>query len=75
MKLYCEKCKKVFEVSRDNSGDKAPCPKCNEMIALPETTVAPGVVLGDFLIEKLIACGGMVKFILPGSCRSTAMWR
>ena len=64
MKLYCDKCKKVFEVSRDNSGDKAPCPKCKEMIAVPETAVAPGVVLGDFLIEKLIACGGMGEVYL-----------
>ena len=64
MKLYCEKCKKVFEVSKDNSGDKTPCPKCNEMIAVPESNVAPGVVLGDFLIEKLIACGGMGEVYL-----------
>ena len=59
MKLFCEKCKKDFTVNREEAGNETACPGCGAAIAVPESNVAPGVVLGDFLIEKVIASGGM----------------
>ena len=59
MRLFCEKCKKDFAVNREEAGKEVACPKCENIIAVPESGVAPGVVLGDFLIEDTIASGGM----------------
>ena len=59
MKLFCEKCKKDFTVNREEAGMNVACPECGADVAVPESNVAPGVVLGDFLIEKVIASGGM----------------
>ena len=59
MKLFCEMCKKYFPVNPENSGSETACPTCGTSVAVPESNVAPGVVLGDFLIEKVIASGGM----------------
>ena len=59
MKLFCENCKKDFSVNCEELGSETACPMCGTAIAVPESNVAPGVVLGDFLIEKVIASGGM----------------
>ncbi len=57
MKVFCSNCQKIFAV--DTAEKAAPCPACQEEIPVPAEKVAPGVVLGDFLIEKLISVGGM----------------
>ena len=46
-------------MNREEAGKEVACPKCENIIAVPESGVAPGVVLGDFLIEDTIASGGM----------------
>ncbi len=58
MKLFCSKCSSVFSVE---AGDSAVvnCPQCNEEISRPESELAPGVVIGDFQIERSLSKGGM----------------
>ena len=59
MKLYCESCKKIFVQEMIADKAEVPCPECGNSVKMPEKTPGPGVVLGDFLIEKVISKGGM----------------
>ena len=59
MKLYCDTCQKVFPAPAGAGVSEAKCPQCGKGIPVPEKRVAPGVVIGDFLIEKPLSHGGM----------------
>ncbi|MBQ9500819.1 MAG: serine/threonine protein kinase [Lentisphaeria bacterium] len=59
MKLYCDTCQKVFPAAAEAGVTKVKCPQCGKEIPVPEKKVAPGVVIGDFLIEKPLSHGGM----------------
>ena len=58
MKLFCSKCSTIFPVESGESGAVS-CPKCNASVERPAGDLGPGVVVGDFLIEKSISKGGM----------------
>ena len=61
MKLFCEDCKKTFQVSDEAlQAGKAACPVCNREYTLSdESGIFPGRVIGDFVIESTIGKGGM----------------
>lgn len=59
MKLYCDKCKEPFPADVQPGSGTVPCPVCGAEITVPEKSVAPGVVIGDFLVEKPLSSGGM----------------
>lgn len=59
MKVYCEKCKKVFEAEKPAEGNDVACEFCKEKVPFPESSSSPGAVIGDFLIEREISRGGM----------------
>ena len=64
MKLFCSKCQKVFEAEKPSGSSSVKCPLCGGEQAYPETVPGPGVVVGDFLIEKLLSRGGMGEVFL-----------
>lgn len=64
MKIYCEKCKKVFEAEKPEEGNQVSCTFCREKVDFPESPTSPGAVIGDFLIEKEISKGGMGEVYL-----------
>ena len=59
MKLFCNACQTVFSIEPAEGIAETPCPDCGANIAVPEKKAAPGVVLGDFLIEQSLSQGGM----------------
>ena len=59
MKLFCNACKTVFPIETAEGVTETPCPACGVSVAVPEKKAAPGVVLGDFLIEQSLSQGGM----------------
>ncbi len=60
MKLYCVKCAAPFDCSASpGSVPQVNCPECGTPADLPSAEIAPGAILGDFLIEKEISRGGM----------------
>ena len=64
MKLFCAKCQKVFEAEKTADSTKVKCPVCGDEQEFPQTIPGPGVVVGDFLIEKLLSRGGMGEVFL-----------
>ncbi|MCQ2379214.1 MAG: serine/threonine protein kinase, partial [Victivallaceae bacterium] len=58
MRLRCRKCSNIFDAGNGTPGTPVPCPQCGTAAERPDR-VGPGVVLGDFLIEKSITSGGM----------------
>jgi len=64
MKLFCSKCQKVFEAEKPADSSTVKCPLCGGTQEFPETVPGPGVVVGDFLIEKLLSRGGMGEVFL-----------
>ena len=64
MKLFCKKCQKVFEAEKPLDSEVVKCPVCGEGQPYPKAVPGPGVVLGDFLIEKLLSRGGMGEVFL-----------
>ena len=64
MKLFCSTCQKVFEAEKSPDSPQVKCPKCGAAQDYPAVVPGPGVVLGDFLIEKLLSRGGMGEVFL-----------
>ena len=64
MKIYCEKCKKAFASSKGYGDHEDTCPDCGSVCVVPENATAPGAVIGDFLIRKLLSKGGMGEVFL-----------
>lgn len=64
MKLFCSKCQKVFEAEKPSDSSSVKCPLCGGEQEYPPTVPGPGVVVGDFLIEKLLSRGGMGEVFL-----------
>ena len=64
MKIYCEKCKKAFASSKNYGDAEDTCPDCGSVCAVPENASAPGAVIGDFQIRKLLSKGGMGEVFL-----------
>ncbi|MDR0933187.1 MAG: protein kinase [Victivallales bacterium] len=64
MKIYCNKCKKVFEAEKPANGDSVECTHCKEKIPFPKTPTSPGAVIGDFVIERELSKGGMGEVYL-----------
>ncbi len=64
MKLFCKKCSQIFKAEKPESGNTVNCPACKAEIPYPETPTSPGVVIGDFLIEKPLSKGGMGEVFL-----------
>ena len=64
MKFFCDQCKKAFSYD-DNAEGKISCPDCQSQFDNPgPKNLAPGVILGDFLIKGNISSGGMGQVFL-----------
>ncbi|MBR2873518.1 MAG: protein kinase, partial [Lentisphaeria bacterium] len=59
MKIYCPQCKKIITPELPDGAQEVNCPECSTAIPVPENDLAPGVVIGDFLLEKPLSSGGM----------------
>ena len=64
MKIYCGKCKKVFEAEKPEEGNLVKCTNCGEMVEFPASRTSPGAVIGGFVIERELSKGGMGEVFL-----------
>lgn len=59
MRFLCPICKGIVSVDNVNAGKNVACGHCQQEITVPKDNHSPGVVIGDFVIEKELARGGM----------------
>ena len=57
MQFQCQKCHSG--VVSGKGGEELECPKCKEKVTIPQEKYVPGSVIGDFVIIKEIARGGV----------------
>ena len=61
MNILCPNCGIVVRVPNDTGGTTYSCGQCAQEITVPNELPAPGIVLGDFVLESNIADGGMAS--------------
>ena len=59
LKFRCDHCSQKLEADSTVSSTEVQCPACDQFIVVPEIRIQPGVVIGDFVIEKPLGSGGM----------------
>ena len=64
MKFYCKKCDKQFAVKTDAPEGVQVCPECGADCGKFNGELGEGIVINDFLIEKLLSKGGMGEVFL-----------
>ena len=59
MKYLCKACREVLPAEESDAGEQAVCRKCGKPSVIPADRFAPGSVISDFEIIRLIAQGDM----------------
>ena len=59
MRFQCPVCKGIVAVDNTDLGLPVQCGLCNEIVTVPDSRVAPGAVIGDFIIQQELGRGGM----------------
>lgn len=59
MRFQCPFCKGIVEIDDSLAGSKVQCGNCQQVTAAPENRLAPGAIVGDFVIKKELSRGGM----------------
>lgn len=59
MRFQCPACKGIVSVNNKYLGHKVQCGHCKEVVSVPQSRVAPGAVIADFIIRKELGRGGM----------------
>jgi len=59
MRFQCTACKGIVSVNNKYLGHKVQCGHCKEVVSVPDSRVAPGAVIADFIIQKELGRGGM----------------
>jgi serine/threonine protein kinase len=52
MRYKCENCSAVNVMAANDEGGEVACGRCKQMLVIPNSSLAPGVVYGDFAIEE-----------------------
>lgn len=59
MRFQCPYCKGIVAVDSADLGVAVQCGHCSQVVTVPTSRVAPGVVIGDFIIIRELGRGGM----------------
>lgn len=59
MRFQCPACKGIVAVDNTDFGLLVQCGHCSEVVTVPDSRVAPGAVIADFIIQKELGRGGM----------------
>lgn len=64
MRFQCTNCYSVVSIDDSEAGQAVACGQCGSVIVVPRHSTAAGSVIGDFVIEKEIAKGGLATVYL-----------
>ena len=64
MRYLCKNCREVLTAEEDAAGEQVTCSKCGRMTDIPGGRFAPGTLIADFVIIRLIAQGDMGNIYL-----------
>jgi serine/threonine protein kinase/flagellar biosynthesis GTPase FlhF len=59
VRFQCIHCQGILAVDDFQPGEAVACGHCGNAVAVPESRVAAGALVGDFVIRKLLGEGGM----------------
>lgn len=59
MRFQCPSCRGIVAVENTDLGIEVQCGHCGEIVRVPDSRVARGAVIGDFIIRREIGRGGM----------------
>ncbi|MBT7165788.1 MAG: serine/threonine protein kinase [Victivallales bacterium] len=59
LRFPCPQCNTEIELDATRANASVACPSCSESVTPPPPQIAPGVTLGNFLIEKRLGEGAM----------------
>ena len=64
LRFQCTNCYSVVSIDDSEAGQAVACGQCGSVIVVPRHSTAAGSVIGDFVIEKEIAKGGLATVYL-----------
>ncbi|NLF16405.1 MAG: serine/threonine protein kinase [Lentisphaerae bacterium] len=59
MRFQCSHCRGILALDDGEPGEAVACGHCGAAVAVPETRVSPGSIVGDFIIRERLGEGGM----------------
>ena len=59
MRFQCSHCHGILAIDDGKPGEAVACGHCATAVAIPETRLSPGAILGDFIIREHLGEGGM----------------
>ncbi len=59
MRFQCPLCNGIVAIDNSSLGIKVQCGHCSGVIDVPDSRVAPGAIIADFIIQRELGRGGM----------------
>jgi len=59
VRFECRHCRGILEIADCEPGEAVACGHCGSAVAVPESNLAPGAVIGDFVLREELGRGGM----------------
>ena len=59
MRFQCSHCHGILAIDDGKPGEAVACGHCGTAVAIPETRLSPGAIMGDFIIRERLGEGGM----------------
>jgi tRNA A-37 threonylcarbamoyl transferase component Bud32/flagellar biosynthesis/type III secretory pathway protein FliH len=59
VRFECSHCRGILEIVDCEPGEAVACGHCGSAVAVPESRLASGAVVGDFVLRKMLGHGGM----------------
>ncbi len=64
IRFCCPTCRAKLAIDSSESGSPVTCTECGRVCTVPPPEPGPGVVIGGFMIERLLGAGGMGEVYL-----------
>lgn len=59
VRFECSHCRGILEIAECEPGEAVACGHCGSAVAVPESNLAPGALVGDFVLREELGRGGM----------------